>query len=250
MLLARSTPEARDHQRIVHVNGHDYVLSEFIGTAPTRGRYVAGNEANGNDLPQGFLVEQPPGSVTPPHFHNTNQFQVFVGGSGHMGKKEAFPVTVHYAGGNTPYGPIAAGADGVQYFTLRQLWDSGAKYMPESRDMLPDGPRRHRLSDEVPVCDEDALRDRGTAALETVMEAEADGLVGYILRLGGGQAAACPDPSSGGGQYHVVVNGTLIHDCATLPPLSCRYVTPDEPAPQAIAGEGGLEMLILQFPRG
>ena len=82
------------------------------------------------------------------------------------------------------------------------------------------------------------------------MEAEADGLVGYILRVGGGQTAVCPDPSSGGGQYHVVVNGTLVHDGATMPALSCRYVTSDEPAPQAMAGEGGLEMLILQFPRG
>lgn len=250
MLLARSTPEARDHQRIVHVHGHDYLLSEFIGAAPLHGRYVAGNEANGNDLPQGFLVEQPPGSVTPPHFHNTNQFQVFVGGSGIMGKKEAFPVTVHYAGGNTPYGPIIAGDQGVHYFTLRQRWDSGAKYMPESRDMLPNVPRRHRLSGEIALGDAAALRGRATPSLETVMQAEDDGLAAYILRLGGGRSAACPDPATGGGQYHVVVNGALIHDGRTMPELSCVYVTPDETAPEITAGAGGLEILVLQFPRG
>ena len=146
MRLGRSTPEARENQRIVHVNGHDYVLSEFVGAAPLRGTYVEGNEANGNALPQGFLVEQPPGSVTPPHFHETDQFQVFVGGSGRMGKQQANPVAVHYAGGHTPYGPIAAGNDGVQYFTLRRRWDPGAKYMPASRDRLRRGPRRHRLA--------------------------------------------------------------------------------------------------------
>ena len=123
MLIATSTSEARQKQRLVHVNGKDYTLSEYVGAAPVRGKYVEGNEVNDNGLPQGFLVEQPPGSVTLPHFHETNQFQVFVDGSGSMGKHAAEPLTVQYANGHTPYGPIAAGANGVTYFTLRQRWD-------------------------------------------------------------------------------------------------------------------------------
>lgn len=139
MLLARSTEEARRNQRRIQVNGREYVLSAYIGAAPVRGMYVEGNEVNDNGLPQGFLVEQPPGSVTKPHFHEVNQFQVFVGGAGRLGKYAAGPLTVQYAGAHSPYGPIEAGNGGVIYFTLRAAWDPGAKYMPQSRDKLRRG---------------------------------------------------------------------------------------------------------------
>ena len=250
MRLGRSTPEALDNQRIVHVNGHDYVLSEFVGAAPVRGMYVEGNEANGNELPQGFLVEQPPGSVTPPHFHETDQFQVFVGGSGQMGKRTAQPVAVHYAGGHTPYGPIAAGDDGVQYFTLRRHWDPGAKYMPQSRDRLRRGPRRHRLSDSISLTNGGRDRSGGTSvALRTIMPLEEDGLAAYLLRLGANEAADAPDPAGGGGQYHVVVGGSMVDGDQTLPRLSCHFVTADEAAARVTAGPDGLDLLVLQFPR-
>ena len=46
MSFGRAAPEARANQRVVHVNGHDYVLSEYVGAVPIRGRYVEGNEVN------------------------------------------------------------------------------------------------------------------------------------------------------------------------------------------------------------
>ena len=101
---------------------------------------MEGNETNDNGLPQGFLVSQPPGSVTPPHFHETNQFQVFVGGSGRLGKRRADPVTVQFAGGHTPYGPIAAGDRGIQYFTLRQSWDPGREVPARNAEPPGAGP--------------------------------------------------------------------------------------------------------------
>ena len=119
--------------RDVGVTGQVYRLWEFVGRAPVRGTYVEGNEANDNALPQGFLVQQPPGSVTRPHFHETNQFQVFVGGGGHFGKRPAAPLTVQYASGHTPYGPISANDEGLLYYTLRQRWDPGAKYARDAR---------------------------------------------------------------------------------------------------------------------
>ena len=56
MLHITSAAEAAARQRQVHVNGRDYTLAEYIGAAPVRGHYVAGNETNDNGLPQGFLV--------------------------------------------------------------------------------------------------------------------------------------------------------------------------------------------------
>ena len=120
MLHITTAAEAAARQRQVHVNGRDYTLAEYIGAAPVRGHYVAGNETNDNGLPQGFLVHQPPNAVTPAHFHEPNQFQVFVDGTGRMGAHPASPLTVQYANGHTPYGPIVAGDQGVKYFTLRQ----------------------------------------------------------------------------------------------------------------------------------
>ena len=70
MPLVTSAAAAMQRCRQVHVNGRDYTLAEYVGAAPTKGIYVDGNEVNDNGLPQGFLVIQPPGAVTPAHFHD------------------------------------------------------------------------------------------------------------------------------------------------------------------------------------
>ena len=55
--------------------------------------------------PTVFLVEQPAGMVLPAHFHRNNQFQLVVAGSGKIGPTRLEPVTIHYAGACTAYGP-------------------------------------------------------------------------------------------------------------------------------------------------
>jgi hypothetical protein len=249
MLLARSAEEARRNQRRIQVNGREYVLSAYIGAAPLRGMYVEGNEANDDGLPQGFLVEQPPGSVTKPHFHEVNQFQVFVGGEGRLGKRTAGPLTVQYAGAHSPYGPIVAGDGGVTYFTLRAAWDPGAKYMPQSRERLKRGRQRQTLGRPVSPSDPAALRALAMPETETLIAREDDGMAAWLMRLGAGAEAAIPDPADGGGQYHVVVGGALRRDDARMGVLSCLFATPDEPRYAVRAGEAGLEMLVLQFPK-
>lgn len=245
MLIATSIADANERRQLVDVHGQEYLLREFVGAVPRRGTYVEGNEANDNGLPQGFLVSQPPGSVTPPHFHETNQFQVFVGGSGRLGKRRADPVTVQFAGGHTPYGPIAAEERGIQYFTLRQAWDPGAKYMPAMRNRLVRGRQRQRLAArlERPAAD---LGDLPSPAVETLIPLEADGMGAGLVRLGPGMR--CVHPCGGGGQYQVVIAGTLVHDAEELTRLSCRFATADEGECEFEAGPGGLAVLALQFP--
>ncbi len=228
------------------VHGQEYLLREFIGAVPRRGTYVEGNEANDNGLPQGFLVSQPPGSVTPPHFHETNQFQVFVGGSGRLGKRRADPVTVQFAGGHTPYGPIAAEDRGIRYFTLRQAWDPGAKYLPAMRGRLVRGRQRQRLAPRVERSAAAALRNLAAPAFETLIAPEADGMGAELVRLGPGMR--CVRPCGGGGQYQVVIAGTLAHDGEELPRLSCRFATADELESEMEAGPAGAAVLALQFP--
>jgi hypothetical protein len=249
MLIVTSRDEAKSRSRQVHVNGRDYTIDEYVGSAPKRGHYVAGNEANDDGRPQGFLVHQPPNAVTPAHFHEPNQFQVFVGGKGRMGAHPAAPLTVQYANGHTPYGPIVAGEEGVQYFTLRQRWDPGAKYLPASRDLLRKGNQRTRIKAGIEVADEAARRARTETSFETVMAEEADGLAAWILRLAPGSEAALPSAAASGGQYLIVAAGTMIADGRALDRLSTVFVTAEERPFAARAGAEGLDLLVLQFPR-
>ncbi len=248
MLIATSTVEAKQNQRLVHVNGCDYTLSEYVGAAPTRGNYVEGNETNDNGLPQGFLVEQPPGSVTLPHFHETNQFQVFVDGDGQMGKHAARPLTVQYANGHTPYGPIVAGNNGVTYFTLRQRWDPGAKYMPAARDRLFKGNQRTRIKGGIPITTDRRRAQLSAPATETIFPGEEDGMGAWLIRFGKAHELRPPSAAGTGGQYLVVANGKLWLDGTSYETWSTVFVTADEAPPLLTAGQCGLDLLVLQFP--
>jgi len=238
MIYGGSASEAAERSRAVHVNGRDYILHGCVGTSPVRGIYVEGNEANDDGRPQGFLVHQPAGAVTLPHFHECDQFQVVVGGSGRVGKRQARPLTVQYANAHTPYGPIIADDDGIQYFTLRARWDPGAKYMPESRDKLVKGNQRTRL-----VGDIDGSESR------SVIEPEADGLAARLLCLEPGERGSAGDPAGSGGQYIIVADGDMVRGEEALERLSCLFVTADEPAFTFQAGDAGLALLVLQLPR-
>jgi hypothetical protein len=248
MLLVTPTPDAMKRQRQVHVNGRDYTLSEYVGAAPLRGHYQPGNEVNDNGMPQGFLVHQPPGATTPAHFHEPNQFQVFVGGKGRIGAFPAVPLTVQYANGHTPYGPIVAGPEGVEYFTLRQRWDPGAKYLPASRDKLVKGNQRTRVKGNLPVSSEVERQARKDIAIETVFAPEPDGLAGSLYRMGPGQSARMPDPAGTGGIYFVVTEGSVMHDGQDLPRLSTIYSSHEEARVTLHAGASGADVLVLHFP--
>ena len=70
--------------------------------------------------PMAFLVEQSAGSTVQAHFHAANQFQVVVAGRGMLGRHEVAPICVHYTNAFNSYGPICAGGEGLNYFTLRK----------------------------------------------------------------------------------------------------------------------------------
>jgi hypothetical protein len=101
----------------------------------------------------------------------------------------------------------------------------------------------------VTPADGAALRALARGETVALIERAADGMAAWLLRLGPGAMSPIPDPADGGGQYHVVIGGTLQRDGEAMPALSCLYVTPDEAPYAAWAGDDGLELLILQFPK-
>jgi hypothetical protein len=180
-----------------------------------------------------FLVEQDPDEMVGAHYHQADQFQVIVAGDGRLGSHHVAPVAVHFAGAWAAYGPLRAGAEGLHYFTLRNGWDPGARYMefPDNRASLRALPRRHR---------------------ETVGELEevaSDGFYARRLRLAPGGSATGLDPASGAGQFWLVLSGSLQVEGSLLPAMSCVFMYPEEKAFAAIAGGEGADVMAMQFPR-
>ena len=248
MGLLTTAAAAAASRRQITVHDQPYMISDYVGAAPRRGVYVAGNESNDNGLPQGFLVEQPAGAATQPHFHIHPQFQLVIDGSGALGKHALSPLSLHYVNGHTPYGPVSAGADGLLYFTLRRYWDPGAKYMPASKDKLLKGNQRTRVGDVAPattVC----LRDLDAVVTTEVIAVEDDGLAAWLMQAGPGMVFGTPPAPSGDGQYHIVVAGEVRSQNSTLERLSCGFIEAAAEPPLYQASAEGAAMMICQFPR-
>jgi hypothetical protein len=203
--------------------------------------------------PMAFLVEKQPGAVTRPHFHQADQFQVVVAGRGTLGDHGIGDGTVHYTDAYSAYGPIVAGKSGIWWFTLRNRWDPGARYMPAERAALNAVRDRHRhwelTTEAMPSALLGELCEATEISCRPVLEG-ADGLAGWRYRIPPGAAVTGPAPSAGGGQFWLVVAGdAAVDDGNPLPANSCIFVGPQEPALAGASGPLGAELLCLQFRR-
>jgi len=203
--------------------------------------------------PQAFRLDLNAHQKLDSHFHIVDQFQVFIAGSGTIGRDEVRLVTVHYADHHTGYGPLIAGAQGLSYLTLRSKTDAGLVYLttPDIREKLRPTKRRHRVSEPVTLSIDPVLRDRTEISVETVIEEQPDddGMNVKVIRLGPSMTTRAPDPSGSGGQFLIVLNGSLIFEGAIYTPFSLIFVRSSDDAPMLQAGEGGLELMVTQYPR-
>ena len=239
MILAQALAEVRTQrtQRLLPDGQAIWVSQVFPASGETPER------------PMASFVEQLPHTIIPSHFHAVNQFQVVVEGEGILGKRAVYPWTVHYTNGFTGYGPLCAGAAGMAFFTLRNRHDAGgARYFPAGQSFMQPAPKRHHLVGPLILSSAAALHSRQRATCDLVLAQEDDGLAAWCLRLGPNMRTHTPDPAYGGGQYLLVAGGTLWHDGAMLPRLSCLYVSADTGAFVLQSGTEGLEALLLQFP--
>ena len=202
----------------------------------------------GTRLPQAFLVENTPHRVLRTHYHDVDQFQVIMQGSGTLGKHEVHPYSVHFARAHTPYGPITAGASGIAWLTIRARRDAqGAQFLPEKREQLEQavGRKPWQLSREALF--PDAAEAVCLRAVPDIRDER--GLAAYSLRMKPHATTQAPDPAQTGGQYLVVLKGSLHRDGKEQRALTIGYVSPDEGPLRLTAGAHGLDALILHFPR-
>lgn len=181
---------------------------------------------------EAFLVEQDAGTLGGAHFHVADQFQVVVGGSGLYGKTPVSRYSVHYAGAYSPYGPIRTSGEILKWYTLRNGPDPGGiKWMPASRERLRAGSRKPRV-----------------VLGEPEISLQPDGLGAWHHVIAPGGHVGGPTPSSGRGQYWIVLEGSGSVAGRELQAGSLLFASPSEAPVEVLAGRQGIEVLALQFP--
>jgi hypothetical protein len=200
---------------------------------------VFGNVFKKLDGPQVFHVHQFAFNVTDPHFHEVAQFQVFTAGHGLLGRKPVQTPALHYADAWTSYGPIAAGAHGIHYFTARVRADVGAKYMPESRLGKRERSRRHFTVDLL-------ASDAAPCSLRSVLPEQEDGLAAYEVRAAPGELLALP-VLRGSGRLVTVLHGSVVTAGEEWAQWSWGLEVGSTRDCQA--GANGAAVLCLDYPR-
>lgn len=198
--------------------------------------------------PTMFLIEQPGGTVLPTHFHRQNQFQVMVAGSGTLGRHEIGPVMVHYAGAYSGYGPLIAGPQGVQYFTIRAVYESGAMMAATELHRMVRGPKRHAHSKPYEPIGPGGRQMLARPDCVDLIPLASDRLAAQVWRLPGQSRITLPGPAGSSGQFLMVLDGELRRDENSLGCWETLFVSADEPGQTLEAGELGVEVLLLQMP--
>jgi hypothetical protein len=235
MIVYGNAGLADTHRRMVDVKGEAFFRSEWLESS--QDPWLS---------PTVFMVEQPPNATLPGHFHGENQFQVFVDGEGRIGTHTIGPVTVHYAGAYSGYGPLIAGPLGVKYFTIRAVYETGMMSSSDSSKMIR-GPKRHLVTEPQAPADTAALAALRGIEKDELIALQPDGIAVSVLRVPAGESASGLDPAGGGGQFFVVLGGQLLHGGTALHRWESMFVSSDEAAVSVCAGEGGLEVLCLQM---
>jgi len=200
------------------------------------------------DAPSAFLAQYDPGDNSCPHFHAVDQFQILVKGKGRLGRHEVEPYYVHFSRAYTPYGPLQADEHtGWTFMTLRTQYDPGAQRLPGALPKLKQIANRDPW--QVTTMAKFPARGDGVVTADMPEVRDDQGLFVKTVTMAPGTCTAAPTPDGGAGQYVIVVSGSMIHEGIERHALTVVFVKPNECAFEMPAGPGGLEALILNFPR-
>lgn len=198
--------------------------------------------------PTVFLVEQAPNVSLRTHFHRQNQFQVFVRGAGRLGPHDVSALTVHYAGVYTGYGPLVAGEQGLAYFTLRPVWETGSFTMKDHPQEMKRGPKRALHSTPVKPAEAAQLAALSEVKVMDLIPPQPDGVAASLFSLPPGRVLALPASSGHAGQFYLVVTGSARAGEWRLGPWETVFIACGETPPALAAGAEGAQLACLQFP--
>jgi rubredoxin len=184
------------------------------------------------------------GTHSSAHYHGADQFQIVVEGKGKLGHHELGTVSVHFARGYTPYGPLTPDKqEGWAFMTLRVRPNPvGTQRLPGAAEKLKAMPNRRPFQVSATV----SFDREGVADVPAIRNEE--GLFVSTIKLAPNGKALAPAPAGGDGQYIVVTRGSLVHAGREYKSLTVVYVSENESAYTAHAGAEGLEALVVNFP--
>jgi hypothetical protein len=197
--------------------------------------------------PQAFLVRNAPDRRTNVHYHPVDQFQVFVDGSGRIGRHAIQSQFIHYVDHYQPYGPIIAGSEGLSYLTLRAWSDCGIWYLPESKGALA-AAAADRSSQKRNLSFE--LGGVTFSSQWSWLADEDDGLRIGVCEVGPGSVVSLPT-ISGDGAWVLVVTGAISMSDVAVSSGSAIYlgIREDAPIVSVPPGGGAAGLALLQFPK-
>jgi hypothetical protein len=200
------------------------------------------------DIPSAYIARFDPGEMSAAHYHVVDQFQVIIDGKGLFGRHQVSAYAVHFSRAHTAYGPLHADPQtGWAFMTLRTRFDPGAQQFPAARDKLKQIANRNPWQ----VMRMPTFAAPGTGvhinALEDIRDEH--GLYAGALSMGPHARFVAPDPSTGDGQFILVLKGGLLHGGREHRAVAIAHIKPEDGVYEICAGDAGLEALVLNFPR-
>ena len=219
------------------------VLQPLIGASPIE---VSG-AMDVVSAPQAFLVQQAANWTLPTHCHPADQFQLVSAGSGTLGRRHLEPLTLHYASAQTGYGPIVAGANGLDYYTIRANGTCETWFLPESRERLAIGRRpRHAWAGPIAVMNLCDLQRLPQVRVECLLSGE-DGPAAWHVTLPP-DSSHLVDSSPAATRFVFVAMGHVLWEAEEFGPGDLAVAEPESPIRLETAGAGA-QLLVLEFAR-
>lgn len=182
------------------------------------------------------------------HFHEVDQFQVIMEGSGDFGRHRVDPYHVHFSRAHTPYGPLLSDKDtGWSFLVLRTRFDAGAQRFPQHLERLKNIPNRRpwQITTRVTFPERD-----GDVAVRDFQEISDDnGLFTQTISMAPDARMTTPDKRGGDGQFIVAVKGSLVHQGVEKQAPAVIFLDREEPPTALQAGAEGAEAIIMNFPK-
>lgn len=217
------------------------------GTPYHKGEWMESGE-DANLSPLMFLVEQGPHTILPSHFHRQNEFQLVVRGDGSFGSHGVNRYALHYAGAYTGYGPIVAGREGLAYFTIRAVFETGGFMLPASRGDMVRGPKRQLFCEPFGAASAQELCRLDAVGHVEIFTGQPDLLAARRILIPPGREGFALDARGSSGVFNIVLAGRISYDGGELGELESVFACADEPPPTFTASDSGAEVLSLRIP--
>ena len=104
-------------------------------------------------------------------------------GSGSLGPHPLAALTVHYAGAYSGYGPLVSGSDGLAYFTLRSVFETGSLTLAKHADQMKRGPKRQLHSQPVPIATAASLAGQMSVTVNDLIPLQVDAIAARLYTL-------------------------------------------------------------------